>query len=160
MRALTGLRMALRRVLDRGLAQISAPLGVAFDRSLVGFRMGISEPGSRSDFPGSYSREELGVTYEIAADRRWLSVRVGYGMNITLASVRADSFVSGLRTFSFQRDESGNVTGFEIDAGPEPEVPAQLTHPFYPFEVVSRAHYGAHQSPEGACPPRYWPLDK
>jgi hypothetical protein len=86
-------------------------------RSTVAFRVGTSEPGSLSDFAGSYSSEELGVTYEIAVDNRWLSVRLGYGLSYSLASFGPDSFVSGLRIFSFQRDESGTVTGFEIDAG-------------------------------------------
>ncbi len=84
---------------------------------MVGFRDGTSGPYALAEFAGSYSSDEVGVTYEITVEDRWLWVELGYWMKFLIAPVSADRFVSGLGTFSFERDGRGVVTGFEVDAG-------------------------------------------
>ncbi len=84
---------------------------------MVRFRVGTSGPDALAEFAGIYSSDEIGVTYEITVDDQWLLVRLGYRRQFLIAPVSADRFVSGLGTFSFERNGRGVVTGFEVDAG-------------------------------------------
>ncbi|MDX1576868.1 MAG: serine hydrolase domain-containing protein [Gemmatimonadota bacterium] len=69
-----------------------------------------------SDFVGHYHSEELGVSYEIAADSEGLEVLGPSGQGFPMRPVGPLEFRAGPLRLEFRR-EDGRVTGFVLDGG-------------------------------------------
>ena len=78
-----------------------------------------SEPVSAprlAELVGDYRSAELETTWRLAVDGDRLMV-TGGGARRALVSQGADRFTAGSQTLRFQRDQSGRITGFLLDAG-------------------------------------------
>jgi hypothetical protein len=74
-------------------------------------------PAELSAFTGSYSSDELDVSYEIALDGDKLTVRVKNGRPRPLQPAFRDAFASQGIIIEFQRDAKRRVAGFSVQAG-------------------------------------------
>ena len=68
------------------------------------------------EFVGTYFSEELNTRYTVYFEDESLHIKVGYTPPLDLNFSRTDVFEGGF-TFRFQRDGSGDVNGFRMDAG-------------------------------------------
>lgn len=74
-------------------------------------------PEALASFAGDYYSEELDATYHLRAEADTLFVKVGRRREGRLLPYEGDTFRAGLMTLRFQRDSSGTITGYLLDAG-------------------------------------------
>ena len=70
-----------------------------------------------ADYTGSYRSDELGVTYTVESTNAALRMIGGLPRERTLTPGESDVFRGGGNTYRFERDASGRVTAFTVEAG-------------------------------------------
>ena len=108
------------------LRAAAAPARIASEDPTASAAAGAAQPSSAPQFvvpaaqlaelAGEYRSEELETTWRLAVDGDRLML-TGGGPRRALRSQAADRFTTGSQTLRIQRDASGKVTGFLLDAG-------------------------------------------
>jgi CubicO group peptidase (beta-lactamase class C family) len=74
-------------------------------------------PAMLPELVGSYRSDELDTTYRIELQRGELRMHGGLPATRVLTQVEGDTFRAGTYSVRFQRDTTGRVTGFTVQAG-------------------------------------------
>jgi hypothetical protein len=70
------------------------------------------------EYAGSYYSEELDATYTIYSVAKKLIMRVGRYYTTSIACVKPDEFIWSFRNIDFNRNQSGEISGFLLHEGP------------------------------------------
>lgn len=68
-------------------------------------------------YTGTYYSDELDVTYDLFIQDDVLKQKIGFNTPAELIPSSTDKFTAPYTTYRFERDQGGQITGFQLDAG-------------------------------------------